>query len=427
MEILSSGEVRTNFPSLRCKMGDWIYYVTFMRFIDVAKWIKRTDQIHQNKNLRDMIQRELTGRVTPIVNYLIEQNERFFNSIVVGVYDGDPQWYPIEINKEIGDVPELDEISRQALGVLDLQGTENLFAIDGQHRVEAIKQTIELEPARENDEISVIFVAHSTSKEGMTRTRRLFSTLNRYAKPVSKGEIVALDEDDAFAITTRRLVEDFSLFRSDSTTEGFVRFGKTSPLPGGDQISLTSILTLYDITSTIHIPFNDKNQRKAKQKLKILRPTDAVLNQILDEQVTYWNLLQTHIPAYKELFQSHPDQYIAGKYRTTEGGHLMFRPMGQKAFASAVRVLLDRRWMMDEAVEALSFIPMEINEAPWVYTLWNPSLRRINSKVNSMLLESILLHSVKEIPRKPSYDLLEQYRRVLDDPNADLNFLASFP
>ena len=47
----------------------------------------------------------------------------------------------------------------------------------------------------------------------MERTRRLFTTLNRYAKPVKKSEIIALDEDDIIAIITRELVEKYPLFR----------------------------------------------------------------------------------------------------------------------------------------------------------------------------------------------------------------------
>jgi DNA sulfur modification protein DndB len=205
-------EERTTFPAIRCCMGDWIYYITYMKFSDVAHWIKKTEEIHKSKKLRDMIQRELTKRVNPIVDYLVEQEERFFNAIVVGIYGGDPQWYSIEVHDSpVLGPPNLDEDSQHSIGLLVLEGNEKLFAIDGQHRVEAIKGALYKKPDLGNEDQSVIFVAHRTDEGGQRRTRRLFSTLNRYAKPVSKGEIVALDEDDAFAIVTRRLVEDFPL------------------------------------------------------------------------------------------------------------------------------------------------------------------------------------------------------------------------
>ena len=50
------------------------------------------------------------------------------------------------------------------------------------------------------DEVSVIFVAHEATSQGLERTRRLFTTLNKTDRPVSKGDIIALDEDDVVAI-----------------------------------------------------------------------------------------------------------------------------------------------------------------------------------------------------------------------------------
>ena len=63
----------TTFPALRCKMGEWIYYLTFFKFSDVVDWIKPTDQIHTSKQLRDMIQRALTNNADSIANYLLLQ------------------------------------------------------------------------------------------------------------------------------------------------------------------------------------------------------------------------------------------------------------------------------------------------------------------------------------------------------------------
>lgn len=175
---------RKDFPALRCKIGDWVYYITYMTFHDVKQWIKPTD----------MIQRELKPRASTIADYLIKQDERFFNSIVVGVYDGAPQWYPIEVQTSpVLGKPNLDENARQSIGVLQFEGNENLFAVDGQHRVQAIKEAIEQMPERETEELSVIFVAHQTTEEGQRRTRRLFTTLNKCAVKVSKGEAVSDD------------------------------------------------------------------------------------------------------------------------------------------------------------------------------------------------------------------------------------------
>ena len=64
-----------------------------------------------------------------------------------------------------------------------------------------IKEALKENPELGDDELAVIFIAHHTDSAGKERSRRLFTTLNKNAKPVSKGEIIALDEDDAMAIT----------------------------------------------------------------------------------------------------------------------------------------------------------------------------------------------------------------------------------
>jgi|ERR1044071_757340 DNA sulfur modification protein DndB len=420
--MVMKDQKRTTFPALRCEMGDWIYYVTFLRFSDIDLWIKRTDEIHKSEKLRDLIQREIRSRVNPVVDYLIEQNERFFNAIVVGVYGGAPQWYPIDVgDSPVIGPPNLDEDSRASIGLLRFEGEEKLFAIDGQHRVVAIKKALGRTRKLRSEEICALFVPHGTDEDGMRRTRRLFSTLNRYAVPVSKGEIVALSEDDAFAIVTRRLVEEFPLLKSGMKGEGgFVHFGTTAPLPTTDRAHLTSLLALYDITTNIHVPFLDTSNRRQMEKMKHRRPPDATLNSIYKEQTRYWKLLVKNFPEYQELFNSTPEEHIAGKYRTPNGGHLMFRPAGQQAFARATRVMMDRGISMSKAVEDLSWAPMDLSSKPWLEVFWNPSTQRINYKASKSLLDSLLLHYAGQSPKRSDYNLLEEYRKVLGNPTATL-------
>lgn len=414
-------EPRYTFPSLRCRMGNWWYYITYMKFADVAHWIKPTDQIHQVQMLRDMIQRALLPNVNQIVEYLLGQEERFFNSIVVGVYGGAPQWYAIDIDESVvlGE-PDLDEDSRSAIGLLQLNGDEKLFAIDGQHRVEAIKRSLQEKPSLGSEDLSVIFVAHNTDQQGQERTRRLFSTLNKTAKAVSKGEIIALDEDDAFAIVTRRLVQEYYLLRWASVSETrFVAFTKQPELHQSDNQNLTSIITLYDLTYILYVPLNSKSASKHGKYLKLRRPADDVLDDIYKQQTEYWEMLKNYIPEYQELFASSPAEAVAGKYRGN-GGHLMFRPIGQKAFAMAVRVLMDRNWPMENAIRSLSSVSMDLAVPPWRHVLWNPSTARVNSKVSSLLPESLFLHYVGEPSRKKKYSLLDEYRKTIDDQTAEL-------
>ena len=99
----------------------------------------------------------------------------------------------------------------------------------------------------------------------MERTRRLFTTLNRYAKPVSKSEIVALDEDDIIAITTRELVENHQLFQEK------ISLSKTKAVSVNDNRSFTTIITLYDVLDILF---------KTKEDGQILRDIVQVKTQL---------------------------------------------------------------------------------------------------------------------------------------------------
>src|SRR3989304_885440 len=90
------------FPALRAKIGDRWYYVTTLTFAEVAKWFKQVDQIHERQELKTWIQRVLRPeRRTEIAEYLLKQNQRFFNAIVAGIYRGEPEWFPVEVDESV--------------------------------------------------------------------------------------------------------------------------------------------------------------------------------------------------------------------------------------------------------------------------------------------------------------------------------------
>lgn len=182
------------YPAIRSYIGDWVYYVSTMSFKDVASFVKRVDdELHHSELLKDLLQRSITNNYKSIANYIKTQQERFFNALVLAVYDGDPLWHEVKLEYEDGS-------EFYNLGVLELSGDEKIFPIDGQHRVEGIKSVVGETDDFNDEQIPVIFVSHKTDEAGMQRSRRLFSTLNRYAKPVSMRDIIALDEDDVVAI-----------------------------------------------------------------------------------------------------------------------------------------------------------------------------------------------------------------------------------
>ena len=232
-------------PSLRGLMGDWIYYPTLMKLKDIAQRVKIAEEIYPNKNLNEMVQRWIKKkRGKEIKDYLLKQEQRFFNSLIVAIYEGDPSWYDItriEGNDQLDaeDVPE-DVVA--GIGILSLNGEEELFTLDGQHRLIGIQEAVEESPQLGEDKLAVILIAHRTNPAGMERSRRLFTTLNKNAVRVSKGETIALDEDDAMAITVRRLVMENPMFIEDRILNN-----ATNNIPISNSTCLTTIGNLYDL------------------------------------------------------------------------------------------------------------------------------------------------------------------------------------
>ena len=371
-------------PALRAHIGDWIYYITFLRMDQIADKIQIAQEIHSSNVLKDMIQRQITNRAGQISDYLLKQPQRFFNSLIIGVYGGSPDWYELRIGpNRHPDVPELPLELDGVLGILRLDGTQTFFAIDGQHRVEGVKQALKKNSELSREEISVIFVAHQNDPDGMERTRRLFTTLNRYAKPVSKSEIVALDEDDIIAITTRELVEKHPLFQEK------ISLSKTKAVAVKDLRSFTTIITLYDVLEILF-----KTARGWKE-FKRHRPEDSTIAEYYTNSKQFWDTLVKHFPPLKEILTSEPDKYIAGRYRNRGGGHLLFRPIGLLIVANVVRQAKDLGFSEKEAIKRISEVSMELTDEPWVGLLWDKTNQRmISETIRQKVAKQLLFYTI---------------------------------
>ncbi|MDE0471161.1 MAG: DGQHR domain-containing protein, partial [Ekhidna sp.] len=356
-------------------MGDWIYYVTFMSFRDIKEWIQAPHEIHSSKKLSEWIQRELQlNHAQAIATYLATQPERMFNALFVGIYDGEPQWGEIQVSSTLELAPfevtedQLDNLSR-SIGILHFSGEEKLFAIDGQHRVAGVKLALEKnKDLLKDDEITVILVGHKTDQTGRERTRRLFTTLNKTAKRVSQTDIIALDEDNGAAIVTRRMIDDFTLFLKGE----MIAFNPTANIGDSDLDSITSVITLYDIVKTL-VGCVDGTRGFTNN-----RPDDDLLNSVYNFCCSYWNSLKEIIPEYNEvfLFKKSPSQF-----RQPDNNHLLFRPVGQRAFTEAIAHLIKNYSLgLDEAIKELSQVDLWLHSLKWHYILWNPIGKTMKKK-----------------------------------------------
>ena len=378
-------------PAIRANIGDWVYYVSTMKFSDVAKYVKRVDnELHKSTLLKEMLQRTITENYKSIANYIRTQEERFFNALVLAVYDGEPTWHEVRLEYDNGD-------EFYDLGILELTGEEKIFPVDGQHRVEGIKEVIASTHEYDDEQIPVIFIGHRTDSAGMQRSRRLFSTLNRYAKPVSMRDIIALDEDDIIAIVSRDLIDTHPLFSNERLLDS-----KGKSIPESNRTAFTTIITFYECNQQLlWILLNDRDVfnakgEKARGSAKIReyirrRPSDSEIQTFRKICFDFWDAVSTSFDDISSYLRSGAD---ASNYRNQEGGNILFRPVALLPFVKAsVRKYLNENEDLSFA-ELFSTFPaylLQMNQPIWRWVIWNPD-KGTMIMGNKKLIDKIILY-----------------------------------
>ena len=386
------------YPALKAHMGDWTYYIVKMRMRDVATEVKFGSQVHNDYTLDEAIQRTLKdGRVKKeIITYLKGRPDRFFASLVVAAVGGSPKFYPVSV----ADDPQFEifadeESIEQSFGVLRFSGTQNYYALDGQHRLKAIKALLQPEDDKEriepptdfeNEEISVLMVlrpASSTEEDWLASYRRLFSSLNRYAKPTDRDTNIIMDEDDIFAILTRRLVATHDFFKAPGRHLESVRVQtKGRPLREGTS-HFTSLQQLYDMNEILLTtplrsntgwgPGPEAERVNNLNHFKRFRPSEEYLDELFDELGLYWDAITAAVP---DLALSPGDarNHQADGSDGEVADNALFWPIGQEVMISVVRALLDRRLPSPEeptleqakvALSPLAKIDWRLHHVPW--------------------------------------------------------------
>lgn len=401
-------------PALKAKIGDWDYYITSLTFEQVAMYVSRIDeQLHKSESLQDLIQRSITNNYISIKEYILKQPELFFNSLVLAVYDEYPDWREIEFKYE--------KTETYQMGLLEFPGRHKIFPVDGQHRVEGIKEALKENPELKNQRIAAIFIGHKNDEQGKRKTRRLFTTLNRYAKPVKDDDIIALDEDDCVAITTRMLLEDYDLF-----TGKRVVYAKQKAIPLNNKEAITSIITLYQANRELFKFFyeNKFNKKPTKTRLEEylkFRPSEEVIDSFQEYAISFWDAFKTKLSFINNYLAKQENP--AEEYRNNEtGGNLVFRPIGFLPFVRAsLEIYKKEKTSFDDQFKRFNNINFDLDSKPWHYVLWNPIEKKMimgSGSVTQLLL--IYLYDEKMLDTEDFEKLKKGYASKISYENENL-------
>jgi DNA sulfur modification protein DndB len=352
-------------PCLRGTFGSWITYTCSMKLKDVAELVCYAKKLHHSTRLSDMIQRELDeDRAKDISEYLKTNPDRFFSSLVVGVYGGEPTWLDIGgLRPTKGELEQvvMPEYASETVGFLSITKEEEMFALDGQHRLAGIKRAIKEKAELGEDLISVIIVAHNNSSIGLKKSRRLFTSLNKEAQPVSKQTKIALDEDDECAKATRFLVDDSNFIHSDSVsyTTGSLR----------DKKSFTTIGNIFDCIEKLQKYFDKSDLNK------------NIEEEFFNFAVKFYEMTikaNVHLSNYQKSFalDKNPNEFI--KYRNgTNGGHLLFRPIGWEIYTDSFLKLLQKGISTEKAIDILNKKDLSLEGNIFFNVIWSQKSKKI--------------------------------------------------
>lgn len=404
-------------PAIRATIGNWVYYISTLTFANVNDYVKRIDdELHKSKLLSEMLQRSITDNYKSIATYIKTHDDRFFNALILAVYDGDPLWHEVRLEYEGG-----EEFVN--LGVLELTGEEKIFPIDGQHRVEGIKKVLSETMDYKNEQIPVVFIGHKKDEAGMRRARQLFSTLNRYAKPVSMRDIIALDEDDAIAIVSRELIDEHRLFAHNRILDI-----KNKAIPDSNTSAFTTIISFYECNKELLSNFLKQKKKINTNTPKLsdytrIRPCDSEIEEFKEICFDFWDSMIEALDSIRDIADN-PDHDVSA-YRNNDGGLIVFRPIALVPFVRAVtKVKNDKHITYAQAIKLIPPQILDLSHPVWKWIMWNPD-KKTMIMGHKPLIELILIYFMdrsllsdknksKMLSELKSYNQLPDEQDVLD-------------
>jgi DNA sulfur modification protein DndB len=407
----------TYFPCVKGTMGDWTYYVTVMGVAELVRYVHFAEEVCPNTDLDGMIQREVSNRSKDIADYLRTNDQRFFGSLIVAAYDGQPRFLPIAF----GDAPLMQQM-QGSVGVLQFDGTEQYYALDGQHRLAAFKTELTREPQRyQLDQISMIVICHTKDEVGLTRARRLFTTVNRYAKKTSPATHTAMSEDDGVAIVTRRLIRTHPLFKQRIKVMAVGKNGKPKLASGNamsaaDRNYLMAIETFrkcnqHLLPQALREEFSREQQIPSFESLETAHTQLAKLWDKMIEAIAPWTALLNKEATVEAL-------------RTSEGGHILVRPIGITAFVGAFATAPETITVQHIRNVASQF--HNLDGIPWRGVIWNSATKKMTVTVEAEKLARRLWRFLLGLDEDKAA-LESDWRAMVEPGNTDTNLQLPTP
>ena len=279
-------------PAITGRLGNTDYFETTMKVRDLVHAVRPPREMDgwANFSIEERMQREpdekrIRAQLAP---YIAKSADRFFGSIIVLVYKGEITFEPM--SDLMKSVPAAYRQNAKRIGFITIDGG-TLIVLDGQHRLLALRMVQqgeipgEFAPNVDEDEVCVVFLRF----ENDVKTRRIFNTVNRYAKQTSRGDNIITSEDDGYAIVSRWLLRE---------TEPL---GRPTDIVNWKSNTLTKrstqLTTISAVYETVKLILRAHGIEKLPEQE---RPTEENLETYLTSASEVWDGLLHGIEPYRE-------------------------------------------------------------------------------------------------------------------------------
>lgn len=402
----------TTVAAMRGTMGSTNYFILAMKARELVEKAIIPSEMEgwDNLTLEEREQRDINyNRVKKqIAPYLARDKDRFFGAIILTVSPFDEENFEPLNEVATKGLPKLYKTQAQLMGFLTFTGGEQLRPLDGQHRLKALKFAMEgndekgkkidgltLDPSLANEDITVILIPHDQQK-----SRKIFTKVNRYAKPTTTGQNLVTDDDDVIAVLSRGIANNQNIIGPE-----LVKY-KSNTLNDKEGY-FTTLATIAECNENIlQATFGERVDRQTLPNQAKMRLYEEAINNT-------WQHITTNVDLFADML-SDKDETSDAKRCEIRTDFLLGKPVPQvclvAAFARLVNLEGRNKFTPKEATDQLNKVDWKKEAKLWDRLLMTGT--KIITK-NAKIATDILCYIAGEpLDDDQTADLLKRYQAL---------------
>lgn len=408
----------TTVASMKGKLGSTEYFILSMKAKELVEKAIIPSEMDDWKNmtLEEKEQREInyTRVKNQIAPYLARDEDRFFGAIILAARNFDPSNFEPISDVATKGLPNLYKTQAQCMGFLTLTGGEELIPLDGQHRLKAIKFAIEGKDEKSkvinsftpcsnlaNEDITVMLIPYDTKK-----ARKIFTKVNRYAKPTITGQNLVTDDDDIIAVLSRKIANDQEIIGAR-----LVKYNNNTLNDSKDWhfTTLGTLAVCNDAILSSHFP----------EKIDRTRPVDTEKRSLYTDKVSeVWKFLVENIDLFSDMLED-KDETGDDKRREIRQNYLLGKPVPQACLVSAFAHLTvgSQSLTSSEAAKKLNAIDWRKDADEWDRLFMSGG--KIITKNKKLVTDILFYRAGGTLNSDQKEALLDRYRALFPDGEKD--------